>query len=171
MCAEITDLRAQLAEVGRARDALLETLGRDGEYLRREPTEDEKRIENAEYRGKSVWAWWAKAHAYGHMVHGVNPILGAKDGEHTNDAAKRVVAERDALRGQLAEAQEKLTEANYWRRNYADAVKLTEKERDAAQARVGELEGLLREARRWLGEHPRREGLTDRIDAALAGGT
>lgn len=96
-------LRAQLAEAEKERDALLETLGRDGEYLKREPTEDEKHIENAEYRGKSVWAWWAKAHAYGHMVHGVNPILGAKDGEHANDAAKRVVAERDALRGQLAE--------------------------------------------------------------------
>jgi hypothetical protein len=113
---EITALREALAAVGKERDvqwetnnrnagtyrdnlaALTETLGRDGQYLKTEPSEaEERRIEGLEYRGRSVWAWWAKAHAYGCMVHGINTILGVRDGEHANDAARRVVAERDAL--------------------------------------------------------------------------
>lgn len=92
---------AAILRVIAERDALLEALGRDGQYLKTEPTEEEKRIEGLEYRGKSVWAWWAKAHAYGCMVHGINPILGAREGEHTNDAARRVVGERDEARGVL----------------------------------------------------------------------
>lgn len=38
---------------------------------------DNAEVGGLEYRGNSVWYWWAKAHAYGEMVHGVAPLLDA----------------------------------------------------------------------------------------------
>lgn len=58
----------------------------------------ESDIEQGTYRGNSPQHWHVKAKAYGDMVHGVNPILGAMEGETTKDAARRIVKERDDLR-------------------------------------------------------------------------
>ena len=95
---ELVALRAEVASLGKELKALKETFGRDGDYLKQEAEKEDAWKENLPYRGKTVWAWWAKAHAYGCMVHGINPILGAVDGEQTADAARRVVDERDALK-------------------------------------------------------------------------
>lgn len=65
--------------------------------------------ESQSYKGNSVAHWWAKAHAYGGMVHGCGPILAAAG--HPIDASQAdgavggigravasLVAERDELR-------------------------------------------------------------------------
>ena len=95
---ELAALRAEVARLGKELKALKETFGRDGDYLKQEAEKEDEWKENLPYRGKTVWAWWAKAHAYGCMVHGINPILGDGEGEQTVDAARRVVTERDALK-------------------------------------------------------------------------
>lgn len=65
----------------------------------------ESELEAQSYMGNSVQHWYVKAKAYGDMVHGVNPILGALEGEATRDAAKRVVAELAAERKRRDEAE------------------------------------------------------------------
>lgn len=45
------------------------------------------------YMGKSAVHWYGKATDHGDMVHAVNPILGAREGEATRGAAARVVAD------------------------------------------------------------------------------
>ena len=106
-------LRAEVARIGKELKALKETFGRDGNYLKQEAEKEDAWKENLPYRGKTVWAWWAKAHAYGCMVHGVNPILGAGEGEQTADAARRVVDERDALK----------KERDEWHGNYRKCMR------------------------------------------------
>jgi hypothetical protein len=54
------------------------------------------------YRGNSVAYWHDKAKAYGDMVHGINPALGAREDERPVDAAKRVMAQVESLRLQLS---------------------------------------------------------------------
>lgn len=46
--------------------------------------------------------WMVKAECYGDMVHGITPILGNDNHERPVDAARRVVAERDALKARVA---------------------------------------------------------------------
>lgn len=72
--------------------SLKETFGRDGDYLKQEAEKEDAWKKDLPYRGKTVWAWWAKAHAYGCMVHGINPILGAGEGAQGSQRATRIGA-------------------------------------------------------------------------------
>lgn len=83
--------------------AALRSLASQVEALTAAKRDSEEEVPaNATFHGNSVVHWYNKAKACGDMVHGINPILGAAaDGEKTCDAARRVVAERDALRERI----------------------------------------------------------------------
>lgn len=152
--------RAEVARLGKELKALKETFGRDGDYLKQEAEKEDAWKEDLPYRGKTAWAWWAKAHAYGCMVHGINPILGAGEGEQTADAARRVVAERDALKKEVEvlkgierqrwEGVNKVFGTKYpAQMNEGESAKWTDGGRSAAQwGEVVELKKEL-ESRRW----------------------
>ena len=80
-----------------------------------------------------LWAkldhWKVKAEAYGTIARDANVTLGAGDMERLRDTAKRVVAERDSLRTELAEAKRQL---------------------DAAEAREADFRRKLIQAHKWV---------------------